>query len=145
MNIGRVIAEKGFVYEKELHLTVMNSFSWIPPDVASSPFAERKTNMTVEMFGDRSEEYHIEGCFSQRNYTIYDSAKETMAEIKHKVNASTNVMLGKDVFSLTLKLVRIESQSSSPKSIYSLQFLCVFMVGEEEAGVGCVFDRSLRG
>ena len=96
--------------------------------------------MTVGMFGDRSEEYHIEGCFSQRNYTIYDSAKETMAEIKHKVNASTNVMLGKDVFSLTLKLVRIESQSSSPKSIYSLQFLCVFMVGLEEAGAGCVFD-----
>ncbi|CAI9300791.1 unnamed protein product [Lactuca saligna] len=102
MNIGRVIAEKGFVYKKELHLTVMNSFSWIPSTVASSPFAGRKSNMTVEMFGDRSEEYHIEGCFSQRNCTIYDSVKETMAEIKRKVNASTNVMLGKDVFSLTL-------------------------------------------
>lgn len=36
--------------------------------------------------------------------------------------------------------VRIESQSSSPKSIYNLQFLCVFMVREEEARVGCVFD-----
>lgn len=59
--------------------------------------------MTVGMFGDRSEEYHIEGRFSQRNCTIYDSTKETMAEIKRKVNASTNVMLGKDVFSLILK------------------------------------------
>ncbi|CAI9304155.1 unnamed protein product [Lactuca saligna] len=99
--------------------------------------------MTVKMFGDRSEEYHIEGCFSQRNCTIYDSAKETTAEIKPKVDVSTNVMLGKDVFLLTMKPVRIESQSSSPKAICSLGFLCVFMVREEEAGVGCVFDRSL--
>ncbi|KAI3525141.1 hypothetical protein L2E82_02432 [Cichorium intybus] len=62
-----------------------------------------RSNMTVEMFGDRTEEYQIEGCFSQRNCTIYDSAKVTMAEIKRKVDVSTNVMLGKDVFSLTLK------------------------------------------
>lgn len=59
--------------------------------------------MTVELFGDRTEEYQIEGHFGNRNCTIYDAAKETLAEIKRKVDASTNVMLGKDVFSLTLK------------------------------------------
>ncbi|KAL8235378.1 hypothetical protein R6Q59_021478 [Mikania micrantha] len=62
-----------------------------------------KSNMTVELFGDRTEEYLIEGQFGHRNCTIFDSAKETMAEIRRKVDASTNVMLGKDVFLLTLK------------------------------------------
>ncbi|CAH1435200.1 unnamed protein product [Lactuca virosa] len=170
MNTGRVIVEKGFVYEKETHLTVMKTSLFFAGDgfavydsngqvvfrvdsygpdnrdagelvlMDSSGrclltvrrkrpslhqrwegfIGERmegdkpifsvkrssiigKSNMTVEMFGDRSEEYHIEGCFSQRNCTIYDSAKETMAEIRRKGDASTNVMLGKDVFSLTLK------------------------------------------
>lgn len=62
-----------------------------------------KSTMTVEVFGEQTEEYHIDGCFSQRNCTIYDSTKEVMAEIKRKVDASTNVKLGKDVFSLILK------------------------------------------
>ncbi|KAI3716270.1 hypothetical protein L6452_23492 [Arctium lappa] len=62
-----------------------------------------RSNMTVEVFGDRTEEYFIEGCFGSRNCTIYDSGKETMAEIRRKVDATTNVMLGKDVFSLILK------------------------------------------
>ncbi|KAF5787107.1 putative tubby-like protein [Helianthus annuus] len=59
--------------------------------------------MTVELFGERTEEYQIEGQFANRNCTIYDSAKETMAEIRRKVDATTNVTLGKDVFLLTLK------------------------------------------
>ncbi|MFS7980607.1 putative tubby-like protein [Helianthus anomalus] len=62
-----------------------------------------RSNMTVELFGERTEEYHIEGQFANRNCTIYDSAKETMAEIRRKVDATANVMLGKDVFLLTLK------------------------------------------
>lgn len=59
--------------------------------------------MTVELYGDQTEEYLIEGQFGHRNCTIYDSSKETMAEIRRKVDATTNVMLGKDVFLLTLK------------------------------------------
>ncbi|KAJ0530555.1 putative tubby-like protein [Helianthus annuus] len=62
-----------------------------------------RSNMTVELFGERTEEYQIEGQFANRNCTIYDSAKETMAEIRRKVDATTNVTLGKDVFLLTLK------------------------------------------
>ncbi|XP_071691944.1 protein LURP-one-related 12-like [Rutidosis leptorrhynchoides] len=62
-----------------------------------------RSNMTVELFGDRIDEYNIEGNFGNRNCTIYDSGKEIMADIRRKVDATTNVMLGKDVFSLTLK------------------------------------------
>ncbi|KAL9672449.1 hypothetical protein QQ045_028699 [Rhodiola kirilowii] len=36
-------------------------------------------------------------------WTIYNSAREAVAEIKRKVDASANVVLGKDVFSLCLK------------------------------------------
>ncbi|KAK1414304.1 hypothetical protein QVD17_30048 [Tagetes erecta] len=62
-----------------------------------------RSSMTVELFVDPTEEYHIEGQFGHRNCTIYDSAKETKAEIRRKVDATTNVMLGKDVFLLTVK------------------------------------------
>ncbi|KAI3814997.1 hypothetical protein L1987_14647 [Smallanthus sonchifolius] len=62
-----------------------------------------RSNMTVELFSDPTEEYHIEGQFAHRNCTIYDSAKKKKAEIRRKVDASTNVTLGKDVFLLTLK------------------------------------------
>ncbi|XP_071716974.1 protein LURP-one-related 12-like [Rutidosis leptorrhynchoides] len=62
-----------------------------------------RSNMTVELIGDRSNEYNIEGHFGNRNCAIYNSGKEIMAEIRRKVDATTNVMLGKDVFSLTLK------------------------------------------
>ncbi|KAI3716271.1 hypothetical protein L6452_23493 [Arctium lappa] len=61
-----------------------------------------QSNVTVELFGDRTEEYLIEGSFVHRNCTIYNSEKETMAVIRRKVDISTNMMLGKDVFSLTL-------------------------------------------
>ncbi|KAJ0744287.1 putative tubby-like protein [Helianthus annuus] len=59
--------------------------------------------MTVELFGERTEEYQIQGQFANRNCMIYDSAKETVTEIRRKVDATTNVTLGKDVFLLTLK------------------------------------------
>ncbi|KAI3712059.1 hypothetical protein L1987_70608 [Smallanthus sonchifolius] len=62
-----------------------------------------RSNMTVELFTDPTEEYQIEGQFAHRNCTIYDSGKVTKAEIRRKVDASTNVTLGKDVFLLTLK------------------------------------------
>ncbi|XP_059643675.1 protein LURP-one-related 5-like [Cornus florida] len=62
-----------------------------------------RSSMTVEVFGETGEEYQIEGSFCQRSCTIFNAAKESMAEIRRKVDASAHVMLGKDVFSLCLK------------------------------------------
>ncbi|KAF8025365.1 hypothetical protein BT93_F2262 [Corymbia citriodora subsp. variegata] len=62
------------------------------------------TGVTVEVYGNPGEEYHIEGSFAQRSCTIFSSAdREPVAEIRRKVDASTNVVLGKDVFSLCVK------------------------------------------
>lgn len=62
-----------------------------------------RSSVTVEVYGNTGEEYQIEGSFGQRCCTIYNGAKESVAEIRRKVDASTNVVLGKDVFSLWLK------------------------------------------
>ncbi|KHG17282.1 hypothetical protein F383_02156 [Gossypium arboreum] len=62
-----------------------------------------RCGMTVEVFNNPGLEYQIEGNFGQRNCTILNAAKESVAEIKRKVDASTNVVLGKDVFLLSLK------------------------------------------
>ncbi|MFS7992434.1 putative tubby-like protein [Helianthus anomalus] len=62
-----------------------------------------RSSVTVELFGDQTEVYRIEGQFGHRNCRIYDSAMETKAEIRRKVDVSTNVMLGKDVFLVKLK------------------------------------------
>lgn len=62
-----------------------------------------RSSVTVEMFSNPGEEYQIEGSFSQRCCTIFNAAKESKAEIRRKVDCSTNVVLGKDVFSLFLK------------------------------------------
>ncbi|GFY96957.1 LURP-one-like protein [Actinidia rufa] len=62
-----------------------------------------RSTVTVEVYGDPGEEYQIEGSFEQRCCTFYDSAKQSVAEIRRKVDASVHVMLGKDVFSLSLK------------------------------------------
>ncbi|KAK8551177.1 hypothetical protein V6N13_119661 [Hibiscus sabdariffa] len=62
-----------------------------------------RCGMTVEVFNTPGEEYQIEGNFGQRSCTIFNVAKESVAEIKRKVDASTNVVLGKDVFLLSLK------------------------------------------
>ena len=59
--------------------------------------------MEVEVYDGTGEEYTIDGDFSQRSCLIYDTNKRTVAEIKRKVNASTNVMLGRDVFALEIK------------------------------------------
>ncbi|KAK6124912.1 hypothetical protein DH2020_041323 [Rehmannia glutinosa] len=59
-------------------------------------------NRTVEVYNP-GEEYQIEGSFACRNCTILNTEKETVAEIRRKVDASTNVVLGKDVFVLSLK------------------------------------------
>ncbi|KAE8700623.1 Protein LURP-one-related 5 [Hibiscus syriacus] len=62
-----------------------------------------RCGMTVEVFNNPGEEYQIEGSFGQRSCTFFNAAKESVAEIKRKVDASTNVVLGKDVFLLSLK------------------------------------------
>jgi len=61
------------------------------------------TGVTVEVYGNPGEEYHIEGSFAQRSCTIFSADREPVAEIRRKVDASTNVVLGKDVFSLCVK------------------------------------------
>ncbi|GMI82034.1 hypothetical protein like AT3G15810 [Hibiscus trionum] len=62
-----------------------------------------RCGVTVEVFNNPGEEYQIEGNFGQRSCMILNAAKESVAEIKRKVDASTNVVLGKDVFLLSLK------------------------------------------
>uniref|UniRef100_A0A2P2IKT1 Uncharacterized protein MANES_04G112900 n=2 Tax=Rhizophora mucronata TaxID=61149 RepID=A0A2P2IKT1_RHIMU len=62
-----------------------------------------RSSMTVDVYGNQGEEYQIEGSFANRFCTILNADKETVAEIRRKVDASTNVVLGKDVFSLCLK------------------------------------------
>ncbi|KAK9690388.1 hypothetical protein RND81_09G124200 [Saponaria officinalis] len=63
-----------------------------------------RSGVTVEMYEHPGEEYQIEGSFAHRSCTIYDStSREVMAEIRRKVDASANVVLGKDVFSLLVK------------------------------------------
>lgn len=62
-----------------------------------------RSSVTVEVYGNQGEEYQIEGSFANRSCTIFNADKQTVAEIKRKVDASTHVVLGKDVFSLCLK------------------------------------------
>ncbi|KDP37081.1 hypothetical protein JCGZ_06137 [Jatropha curcas] len=62
-----------------------------------------RCSVAVEVYGNPGEEYQIEGSFANRCCTIFNTVKESVAEIRRKVDASTNVVLGKDVFSLCLK------------------------------------------
>ncbi|KAK6915046.1 LURP-one-related [Dillenia turbinata] len=62
-----------------------------------------RSNVTVELYEHPGEEYLIEGSFCNRCCTILYSSKESVAEIKRKVDSSTHMVLGKDVFSLCIK------------------------------------------
>ncbi|KAJ8536224.1 hypothetical protein K7X08_034625 [Anisodus acutangulus] len=62
-----------------------------------------RCNVTVEVYSNPTEEYQIEGSFAQRNCTVFDADKVSVAEIRRKVDACANVVLGKDVFSLSIK------------------------------------------
>ena len=62
-----------------------------------------RCTVTVEVCGNPGEEYQIEGSFATRSCTILNTVKEAVAEIRRKVDASTDVVLGKDVLSLCLK------------------------------------------
>lgn len=62
-----------------------------------------KSSVMVEVYGDPGEEYQIDGSFSQRCCTFCKASGELVAEIKRKVDPSSNVVLGKDVFTLSVK------------------------------------------
>ncbi|KAM7259286.1 hypothetical protein ACFE04_015027 [Oxalis oulophora] len=67
-----------------------------------------RCGITVEMYNNNipggNDEYQIEGCFAQRCCTVVNvNTKQAVAEIRRKVDASTNVVLGKEVFSLFIK------------------------------------------
>ncbi|EPS59500.1 hypothetical protein M569_15304, partial [Genlisea aurea] len=62
-----------------------------------------RSTVTVEVYGDRGEEYRIEGSFPCRQCSILGADTEAVAEIRRKVDPTTNVILGNDVFILSLK------------------------------------------
>ncbi|KAK4413940.1 protein LURP-one-related 12 [Sesamum alatum] len=62
-----------------------------------------RSSMTVEVYRNGGEEYQIEGSFACRKCTIYNAEREAVAEIRRKVDACANVVLGKDVFLLSVK------------------------------------------
>ncbi|KAK9102025.1 hypothetical protein Sjap_019279 [Stephania japonica] len=63
-----------------------------------------RSAVTVELYGNPGDEFfQIEGSFPSRCCTVYNMAREAVAEIKRKVDASTHVVLGRDVFWLCVK------------------------------------------
>ncbi|KAJ6699808.1 hypothetical protein OIU79_012952 [Salix purpurea] len=67
-----------------------------------------RSNLVVEVSGDPGEEYHIRGSYSKRRCAVFNtssenSSKELVAVIKRKVDPTTHVMLGKDVFWLCVR------------------------------------------
>ncbi|KAK4784949.1 hypothetical protein SAY86_001638 [Trapa natans] len=63
-----------------------------------------RSDVTVEVYGSPVPEYLVvEGSFIHRCCTVYNAAKIPVAEIRRKVDTSTHVTLGKDVFSLSVK------------------------------------------
>ncbi|GFQ04595.1 protein lurp-one-related 12 [Phtheirospermum japonicum] len=65
----------------------------------------RRSRMFVEVYNKKTgnEYYQIEGSFSCRRCTIFNPKREAVAEIRRKVDAYSHVVLGKDVFQLSLK------------------------------------------
>ncbi|KAI3463413.1 hypothetical protein Pfo_020076 [Paulownia fortunei] len=62
-----------------------------------------RSSMAVEVYSNPGEEYQIEGSFACRKCTIFNAEKEAVAEIRRKVDAYANIVLGKEVFLLSLK------------------------------------------
>jgi len=46
-------------------------------------------------------DYRVEGCYSKRSFTLFNSFNEVVAEVKRKQARSDEITLGADVFSLT--------------------------------------------
>ncbi|KAG2294656.1 hypothetical protein Bca52824_041325 [Brassica carinata] len=77
-----------------------------------------RCTMEVEVYDGTGEEYTIDGDFSQRSCLIYDTNKRTVAEIKRKVNASTNIKPGFDgAFVMGLVLVLDQINGDDPVEI----------------------------
>ncbi|XP_060171222.1 protein LURP-one-related 12-like [Lycium barbarum] len=74
-------------------------------------FSVRRSSMmgsstvTVEGYNNNAEEeFEIDGSFAERSCTFLNADKESVAEIRRKVDANCdNFMLDKDVFSLSIK------------------------------------------
>ncbi|KAL9232015.1 hypothetical protein vseg_007165 [Gypsophila vaccaria] len=63
-----------------------------------------RSEVTVEMYDNQDEEYQIDGSFANRSCTIYDAnSREVVVEIRRKVDISSNVVMGKDAFSILIK------------------------------------------
>ncbi|KAK6945121.1 LURP-one-related [Dillenia turbinata] len=70
-----------------------------------------RSSILVDVFADPREEYQIEGSYPDRSCAVYrisssvekEESKERVAEIKRKVDPSSRVLLGKDVFLLCLE------------------------------------------
>ncbi|XP_074285236.1 protein LURP-one-related 5-like [Silene latifolia] len=63
-----------------------------------------RSEVNVEVYDNEGEEYQIDGCFEDRSCTIYDATtREVMAEIRRKVDISSQVVMGKDAFSILIK------------------------------------------
>ncbi|XP_004506948.1 protein LURP-one-related 12-like [Cicer arietinum] len=69
----------------------------------SSIIGRSRTTVTVEVYDDSGVEYLIEGCFPQRICKIFNTTKQLVAEIRRKVDPTTSVMLGKEVFMLCVQ------------------------------------------
>ncbi|QCE02119.1 protein LURP-one-related 5-like [Vigna unguiculata] len=69
----------------------------------SSIIGRSRTSVAVEVYDRDGVEYLIEGCFRQRWCKVLNAAKEVVAEIRRKVDPTTSVMLGKEVFWLCVK------------------------------------------
>ncbi|KAM7268229.1 hypothetical protein ACFE04_010395 [Oxalis oulophora] len=65
----------------------------------------RRSSVIVQVYNKPNKEYLIEGSYPLRCCTIYDtsSSKDRVADIKRKVDPTTNQTLGKDVFCLCLE------------------------------------------
>ncbi|CAJ1951289.1 unnamed protein product [Sphenostylis stenocarpa] len=69
----------------------------------SSIIGRARTSVAVEVYDKAGVEYLIEGCFPQRWCKVLNAGKEAVAEIRRKVDPTTSVMLGKEVFWLCVK------------------------------------------
>lgn len=69
----------------------------------SSIIARSRMTITVEVHDNPGVEYLIEGCFPQRCCKIFNATKKVVAEIRRKVDPTTSVMLGKEVFMLCVQ------------------------------------------
>ncbi|KAL2338153.1 hypothetical protein Fmac_012599 [Flemingia macrophylla] len=69
----------------------------------SSIIGRSRTSVAVEVYDSPGVEYLIEGCFPQRCCKVFNAARELVAEIRRKVDPTTSVLLGKEVFCLCVK------------------------------------------